>query len=121
MNKVTDALEEARGNAQALHSKVTTARDHAAIRANARVVATDAVVLGRAVKSLLDSQKTDAKHHLRDAIAALEAAEKDAQATSGASDAQLKEKSRAMRSRLRAAAALLTLAVAAKRATLVRA
>lgn len=121
MSKVTDALEEARGNAQALHSKLTTAKDHAAVRANARIVAAEAAVLARSVKALIDSQRTDAKHHLRDAAAALEAAESDAQETAGANDSQVKEKSRAMRARLRAAVALLTLAVAAKRASLVKA
>ncbi|MBV8529766.1 MAG: hypothetical protein JO104_00490 [Candidatus Eremiobacteraeota bacterium] len=116
-----DALEQARSEAQALHSKFTTVKDHAAIRANAKVVAAEAAVLAHSVKALLGSQQTDAKHHLRDAASALESAAKDAQETAGATDAQLKEKSSAMRARVRTAVALLSLAVAAKRATLVKA
>ncbi|MBV8345664.1 MAG: hypothetical protein JO190_11845 [Candidatus Eremiobacteraeota bacterium] len=121
MSKVTDALEEARSDAQALHRKLATAKDHAAIRANARVVAAEAVVLAHSVKALLDSQHADAKHHLHDAASALESASKEAKEAAGASDAQLKEKSSAMRARVRAAVALLSLAVAAKRAKLVKA
>ena len=116
MNKVTDALEEARSGAAALHSKLTTAKDHAAIRANARAVAAETVVLARSVKALIESQKVDAKHHLHDASSALEAATKDAHDTAAAPDGQLKEKNAAMRSRLRKAVQLLSLAVAAKRA-----
>ena len=119
MSKVTDALEKARSDAQALHSKLTTAADHAAIRANARLVAVEAAVLARSVKALLDSEKTDTKHHLHDAVSALEKAAKDAQEAAAATDAHLKEKNLAMRARVRTAAQQLSEAVAAKRATLV--
>jgi len=121
VSKAIDALEEARSAAQALHGKLTTAKDHAAIRANARVVAAEAAMLALSIKALLESQKTDAKHHLHDAAVALEAASKDAHEAAGANDATLKEKRSAMRSRIRAAVALLSLALAAKRATLVKA
>ncbi|MBV8196633.1 MAG: hypothetical protein JO263_00740 [Candidatus Eremiobacteraeota bacterium] len=116
MGKIIDALEEARSNAQALHSKLTTVKDHAAIRANARVVAGDAAALVRSVHKLTDSQRTDAKHHLHDAASALEAASKEAHEAAAAPDAQLKEKNAAMRARVRKAVQLLSLAVAAKRA-----
>ena len=116
MGKVIDALEEARSNAQALHSKLTTAKDHTAIRANARAVAADAAVLLRSVHKLTESQRTDAKHHLHDAASALEAASKDAHEAADAPDARLKEKNAAMRARVRKAVQLLSLAVAAKRA-----
>ena len=116
MGKIIDALEEARSNAQALHSKLTTLKDHAAIRANARVVAGDAAALAGSVHKLTESQRTDAKHHLRDAASALETASKEAQEAAVAADAQLKEKNAAMRSRVRKAVQLLSLAVAAKRA-----
>ena len=116
MGKIIDALEEARSNAQALHSKLTTVKDHAAIRANARAVAADTVALLRSVHTLSESQRTDAKHHLHDAASALEAASKDAREVADAPDARLKEKNAAMRGRVRKAVQLLSLAVAAKRA-----
>ena len=116
MGKIIDALEEARSNAQALHSKLTTVKDHAAIRANARAVATDAAALGRSVHKLTESQRTDARHHLLDAASALETASKDAHEAAEAPDARLKEKNVAMRARVRKAVQLLSLAVAAKRA-----
>ena len=116
MGKIIDALEEARSNAQALHSKLTTVKDHAAIRANARVVAGDAAALVRSVHKLTESQRADAKHHLLDAASALEAASKVAHEAAAAPDAQLKEKNVAMRARVRKAVQLLSLAVAAKRA-----
>ena len=116
MGKIIDALEEARSNAQALHSKLTTVKDHAAIRANARAVAADTVALLRSVHTLTESQRTDAKHHLHDAASALEAASKDAREAADAPDARLKEKNAAMRARVRKAVQLLSLAVAAKRA-----
>ena len=120
MSKVIDALDEARSDAQALHSKLTTAKDHAAIRADARVVSTEAATLARSVMGLIGSQRIDAKHHLRDAVAALENAAKDAHQAAGGPDAQLKDKGAAMRARIRSAVKLLSLAVAAKRATLVK-
>jgi len=116
VGKIIDALEEARSNAQALHSKLTTVKDHAAIRANARAVAADTVALLRSVHTLTESQRTDAKHHLHDAASALEAASKDAREVADAPDARLKEKNAAMRGRVRKAVQLLSLAVAAKRA-----
>ena len=116
MGKIIDALEEARSNAQALHSKLTTVKDHAAIRANARAVAADTVALLRSVHTLTESQRADAKHHLHDAASALEAASKDAREVADAPDARLKEQNAAMRGRVRKAVQLLSLAVAAKRA-----
>ena len=116
MGKIIDALEEARSNAQALHSKLTTVKDHAAIRANARAVAADTVALLRSVHTLTESQRTDAKHHLRDAASALEAASKDAREVADGPEARLKENNAAMRGRVRKAVQLLSLAVAAKRA-----
>lgn len=123
MSKVTDALEEARSSAQMLHKKiqVTTAKDHAAVRANARSVAAEALQLARAVKGLLESQRTDTRQHLKDAATALEAAAKDAQAIETASDAEVRSRNRETLGRVRSAAQELSQAVAAKRASLVKA
>ena len=121
MSKLTDALDKARADAQALSSKLTTAKDHTVIRANAVVVAAEAAVLARSVKALVESQKADAKHHVRDAATALETAAKNAREAADAGEAQLKEKNSAMRASVRAAVQQLSEAVAAKRATLVKA
>lgn len=122
MSQLTDALEEARSNAQALHKKIqgTTAKDHASIRANARSVDAEALELARSIKSLLDSQRADAKQHLKDAVSELEAASKDAQAITTASGTELKPKNTEALAHVRSAAQHISQAVAAQRASLVR-
>lgn len=121
MSKLTDAVEEARGDAQALHKKITTAKDHAVIRANARTVAVEAAELARAVKGLVESQGADAKQHLKDAASSLQAAATNAQDLVNASDADVKANNLAALGRLRSATQKLSLAVAARRASLVKA
>ena len=122
MSQVKDALDKARSSAQALHMKVqgTTAKDHAAIRAGAAVVAVEAQELARSIKDLLQNQHVDAKQHLKDALVAAEAASAGAKEIATASDAELKSRRAAAIGRVRSVAQKLSLAVAAKRAALVK-
>lgn len=122
MNKVTDAVEEARSDAQALHKRIagTTSKNHAAIRANARTVADEASELARTLAELIESQRAEAKQHLKDAASSLKAAATDAQGLVNASDADLKAKNVAVLGRVRSATQQLSQAVAAKRASLVK-
>jgi len=123
VSKVTDAVGEARNDAQALHKKLlrTTSKDHAAIRASARGVAAEASDLAGAVKGLLENQQTDAKQHLKDAASSLEVAAKDAQDLLDARDADVRARNVAVLGRVRSATQKLSQAVAAKRASLVKA
>jgi hypothetical protein len=123
VSKVTDAVEEARSDAQALHKRIlgTTAKDHAAMRASARSVAAEASELGRAVRGLVQSQQADAKQHLKDAASSLEAAATDAQDLVNASGADVKARNLAALGHVRSATQKLSQAVAAKRASLVKA
>lgn len=123
VSKVRDAVEEARSDAQALHKKIlgTTAKDHAAIRASARSVATEASELARAIRGLLENQQADAKQHLKDAASSLDAAATDAQYLANASGADVKARNLAALGRVRSATQELSQAVAAKRASLIRA
>lgn len=122
MSKVTDGVEEVRAETQALHKRIlgTTTKNHAEIRAAARGVAAEASELARAVKELIDTQRTDAKQHLKDAASSLEAAANDAQGLISANDADLKARNVTALGRVRTAAQELSQAVAAKRASLVK-
>ena len=118
--KTLTTHEDLRRQAQSLHKKLTSA-DHAAIRANAGLIAAESIGLARSVKALLDSQRTDAKDHLRAAVSALEDAAKEAQEAAKATDAQAKAKGPVIRGRLLFAVQQLSQAVARERAALVKA
>jgi hypothetical protein len=122
VSKVTDSVEEARSDAQALHKKIrgTTEKNHAAIRASARSIAAEASELSSAVNGLLVSQRADAKQHLKGAATSLEAAATDAQDLVNASDADLRARNTALLGRVRSATQKLSQAVATKRASLVK-
>jgi hypothetical protein len=98
-----------------------TAKDHAAIRASARSVATEASELARAVRGLVESQEADAKQHLKDAASSLEAAATNAQDLANASGADVKARNLVALGRVHSATQKLSQAVAAKRASLVKA
>jgi len=117
LSTVDKALEHARKDAQALHKKIqaTTAKDHAAIRANLQSSADAASVLALSLKTLAQSQQADTKQHLRDAATVLETAAKDAQAAGSASEATIKVKNTAMLARIRSATQQLSHALAEKR------
>ena len=118
MDNTKDALDKARGDAQSLHRKIArnTTKRHAEIRAEAHVVGAQAQELGRAVKELFDAQSSDARGHLKDALTALEAANKEITSIAQAGDADAKARNRAALAQVRAATQKLSEAVAAKRA-----
>lgn len=122
MSTISDAVEKARNEAQALHKQLSssTEKNHAAIRANARSVAAEASQLAGAVTGLIASQQSDAKQHLKDAAATLQAAASDAQSVVTAGDDNLKERNTVALGRIRSATQKLSQAVAAKRASLVK-
>jgi hypothetical protein len=118
----TDAVEQVRSDAQALHKRIqeTATKNHAAIRANGSSVAAEASKLASAVRELIEGQRADAKQHLKDAASSLEAAAADTQNLVTASDADLKARNVAALGRVRSATQKLSQAVAAKRASLVK-
>jgi ketosteroid isomerase-like protein len=119
MNNVNDAIQKARAEAQDLHKKIeaSTTKNHAAMRADLQNLAVQAVQLGSSVKTLADSQRADAKQHLKDAAASLEDAAKHAKSVASAGDAEIKGAAQATLSRAREAVQSLSEAVASKRTT----
>ena len=71
--------------------------------------------MAASLKALSETQRADAKQHLKDAIARLEDAAKRAKEAAGANDAELKQKNSAMLDRVRAAVQSLSRTVAAQR------
>ena len=120
LNATKDALELARRDAQALHKKAhsATATKHADIRANLENLIVDARQLRAALEGLTESQRADAKQHLKNAISALEDAAKDANTLKTANDKDLKKLDAALRLRTAAALKQLSRALAAKRTSL---
>ncbi|MBV8425477.1 MAG: hypothetical protein JO349_09800 [Candidatus Eremiobacteraeota bacterium] len=110
-------LQLARADSQALHQKIaaSTAKHHAAIRADLESAALDAKRLGDSLKTLAEAQRADAKQHLKNASARLEQAAADAKAVNSANEHQLQKASRAMNDHARAALLELSHAVASTR------
>ena len=110
-------LEKARSDSQSLAKRVqdTATKDHGAIRAHAREVGAEARELARAIQSLLDIQATEGRHHLKDALAAVQALEDENQRLTDAEDADVQAHNKATFARAREAAHKLSEALAAKR------
>jgi uncharacterized protein (DUF58 family) len=117
MNTTYDALEKARRDAQSLAKKVQANNDksRAAVRAEALTVAAEAHQLQSAIKALLEGQAGEARQHLHDAVAALEALYKETNTLADAGDADVDEHNRASLARAREAVHKVSEALAAKR------
>jgi hypothetical protein len=120
VSNINVTLDKARSEAQDLHKRIdaTTAKDHAAIRADVKDSAEKAQQLAASLKTIVDGRRADAKRHIEDAASQLEDAAKHAREIASASDAQLKERNKAMLSKVRNAAESLSQAVASERAKL---
>jgi hypothetical protein len=118
LSNMKDAVALARSDTQALHAKLqaTTNKDHGAIRADAKNVASAAQELAVSLKTLAENQQADGKQHLRDAALVLEKAAQDARELGSAGDADVKVRNKAMLQRVRSATQKLSKAVAANRA-----
>ena len=119
MNTLKDAIEKARSEAQDLHKTIeaSTAKNHAAMRAEFQNVATRAHDLSYSAKTLAESQSADAKQHLKDAASSLADTAKHAKTVASAADSDIKQAAAAAVARARDAVRSLGAAVAAKRAT----
>jgi hypothetical protein len=119
VSNINVTLDKARSEAQDLHKRIdaTTAKDHAAIR-DVKDSAEKAQQLAASLKTIVDGRRADAKRHIEDAASQLEDAAKHAREIASASDAQLKERNKAMLSKVRNAAESLSQAVASERAKL---
>ncbi|HEY1977689.1 MAG TPA: hypothetical protein VGG89_14140 [Candidatus Baltobacteraceae bacterium] len=118
MSTATQALSKARGDAQALHSKiqVTTSKDHTAIRMHLEEVAKQAQALSQSVKDLTESQEADARQHLRDAATVLDGAAHEAKDLANAGKSDVRESNIKLLAKATIAARLLSRALAAARA-----
>ena len=112
-----DVLQKARKDGQALHEKIaaTTAKNHAAIRAELESAAADAKKLGDSLRTLANGQRADAKQHLQNAATRFEQASADAKAISAAGEQQLRAANQAMLGHARTALLNLSHAVASAR------
>ncbi len=117
MSGIEDALDHARSEAQDLHKKVeaSTARDHAALRADVVNAAVQAKKLAASLQTLGDALRADAKQHVQDAVAQLEDAAKHVRDVTAASEAELKRANLAMLENARSAVQSLSEAVASQR------
>jgi hypothetical protein len=117
VSNIKEALDKARSETQDLHKRIdaTNAKDKAAIRADVEVSAGKAKQLAASLKTIVDGQRADAKKHIDDAASQLEDAARHARDLANASDAQLKERNRAMLGKVRDAAESISLAVATER------
>jgi hypothetical protein len=118
MSNVKETLEKARSEAQDLHKKLdaNAVKDNAALRADVQDAAAKAQNLAASLKTIVDGRRADAKQRIADAASQLEDAAKQAREMASASDAQLKERNRAMLGKVRDAAENLSQAVASERA-----
>jgi len=112
-----DAVQKAREDAQALHQKLAaaTAKNHAAIRADLENAAAEAKKLGESLTTLAESQRADAKQHLKNAGERLAQASVSAKAINTATEQQIQAANRAMIDHTRDALLNLSHAVASAR------
>jgi hypothetical protein len=120
MNNSTDAFEDVRRDAQALHKKThnATAVSHADIRDNLDTLTAEARQLKTTLRGLAERQRPDVKAHLESAATALDIATKDAKTLAAASDADLEKADAEMRVNSATALKHISLALAAKRSSL---
>lgn len=116
-------LEKARSDSQSLAKTIaeTSQKDHAAIGDRARAVGAQARQLALAIKSLLDDQATEGRHHLKAALTALQALDAENQRLSDAEDADVQAHNRASFAHAREAAHKVSQALAEKRGLTVNA
>ena len=119
MSATQDALDRARSEAQDLHKKLeaSTAKDHAALRADVEHAAAQAKNVAESLKAVGEGQRADAKQHVQDAIAHLEDAAKHVRDVAGASEAELEKTNLAILEKTRKALQSLSEAVASQRSS----
>jgi hypothetical protein len=120
LNKLKDAIDQARVDAQRLHESIGTnaVRNHSMIRADLKNAAERAIELAASLKTLVSAQSDDTRQHVKDAATALQAAAKSAHNISAADEPELKRIYNAMLVGATAAVRGLSKAAAAKRSSL---
>jgi hypothetical protein len=117
MSNTPDILSRARGDAQALHQKIeaATAKNNEAVRSDLQQAGAKAQELAASVKTAAESQRNDARQHLKSAATQLEDAGKRASDLAHASQSQIKDANTAMLGKVRDAAQNISHAIASQR------
>jgi hypothetical protein len=119
MTNTSDALTRARGDAQALHRQIeaATAKNSEAVRGDLQQAGTKAQQLAASLKTAAESQRNDARQHLKSAATQLEDAGKRATGLAAATQSQIKDANRAMLGKVRDAVQNISHAISSQRAT----
>jgi hypothetical protein len=116
MSNLSDSLSRARSDAQALHQKIdaATAKNNEAVRSDLEQAGAKAQQLAASLKTAADSQRNDARQHLKSAASQLEDAGKRASDLAHASQAQIKDANTAMLGKVRDALQNISQAIASQ-------
>ena len=119
MSTVLDSVDNVRDELRTLHKKIdaSTAKNHAAIRADLEEAGAQAQRLAASLKTAAKDQRTDASDHLAHAASLLEQAATSAKQVSSANAEALRASQQDMLNRTRAALQSVSNAIAAKRST----
>jgi hypothetical protein len=117
LNNISDALERARGDGQALHKRIAklTDKNRANVQAESVILSGQAHELARYVKILMNGQQADVAQHLKEAASTLEGLANDTRRLAVTHESDLEGKNREALQRAWRAVEKLTQAVAANR------
>jgi hypothetical protein len=117
MSNMSDTLNRARGDAQALHQKIeaATAKNHEAVRSDLQQAGPKAQQLAASLKTAAESQRNDARQHLKSAASQLEDAGKRASDLAQGTQSQIKDANTAMLGKVRGAVQNISHAIASQR------
>jgi hypothetical protein len=116
MSNISDSLSRARGDAQALHQKIdaATAKNNEAVRSDLEQAGAKAKALAASLKTEAESQRNDARQHLKSAASQLEDAGKRASDLAHATQSQIKDTNTAMLGKVRDALQNISQAIASQ-------
>jgi Mg2+ and Co2+ transporter CorA len=119
MSDMSDILTRARGDAQALHQKIEAARtkNHEAVRTDLQQAGAKAQQLAGSLKTAAESQRNDARQHLKSAASQLEDAGKRASDLGHATQSQINDENTAMLGKVRGAIQNISHAIASQGAS----
>jgi hypothetical protein len=123
MSNMSDTLNRARGDAQALHQKIeaATAKNHEAVRTDLQQAGAKAQQLAASLKTAAESQRNDARQHLKSAASQLEDAGKRASDLAQAKQSEIKDANTEMLGKVRDAVQNISHAIASQSASTAKA
>jgi hypothetical protein len=117
MSNMSDTLSRARGDGQALHQNIeaATAKNHEAVRSDLQQAGAKAQQLAASLKTAAESQRNDARQHLKSAASQLEDAGKRASNLANATQSQIKDANMEMLGKVRDAVQNISHAISSQR------